>query len=43
MAATGKLRRRTAICSRTISALTGSIPETTPGVSATTQVIAVNP
>jgi hypothetical protein len=43
IALTGKLPSSTSICSRTISGLRGKIFETTPGVSATTQVTAVNP
>jgi hypothetical protein len=38
-----KFSTSTSICSRTIPALTGSIRETLPGISATMQVTAVNP
>ena len=43
IAAIGKLFASTSICSRTICALTGSMRETFPGISATTQVTALNP
>ena len=39
----GKFLRSTVICSQTICALTGSMRETLPGISATMQVTALNP
>jgi hypothetical protein len=43
IAAIRKFFASTSICSRTIFALTASIRETFPGISATIQVAAVNP